>query len=158
MRDHVHGYDAGVRTPSPLAQAAVSGFAGSLIVASTAPVWRYANPTWRLTLPFVPHPGGALFSAVTFVIGVLLLGFGWFRLSGLITGSELVERARIALATKVIALWTLPIVLGPPLLSNDVYSYAAQGEIGSQGLDPTVVGPWALGGGRFWRAADVMLP
>ncbi len=117
-------------------------------------MWRYANPTWRLTLPFVPHPGGPLFSAVTFVVGVLLLGYGWFRLSGLIADTDIAERARIALATKVIALWASPIVLGPPLLSNDVYSYAAQGEIGSRGLDPTVVGPWALGGGRFWRAAD----
>ena len=143
-----------MRWTSPLAQAAVSGFVGSLIVATTAPVWRYANPTWRLTLPFVSHPGGALFSAVTFVLGVVLLGFGWFRLSGLIADTEIAERVRISLGAKVIALWSLPIVLGPPLLSNDVYSYAAQGEIGSRGLDPTVVGPWALGGGRFWRAAD----
>lgn len=117
-------------------------------------MWRYANPTWRLTLPFVSHPGGPLFSAVTFVMGVVLLGFGWFRLSGLMADTEVAERVRIRLGAKVIALWALPIVLGPPLLSNDVYSYAAQGEIGSRGLDPTVVGPWALGGGRFWRAAD----
>ncbi|MSV89115.1 MAG: hypothetical protein F2876_04800, partial [Actinobacteria bacterium] len=130
-----------MRWTSPLAQAAVSGFVGSLIVATTAPVWRYANPTWRLTLPFVSHPGGALFSAVTFVLGVVLLGFGWFRLSGLIANTEIAERVRISLGAKVIALWSLPIVLGPPLLSNDVYSYAAQGEIGSRGLDPTVVGP-----------------
>ncbi len=154
IRDQGQRYDARVRRTSPLAQAAVSGFVGSLIVASTAPVWRYANPTWRLTLPNVSHPGGPLFSAVTFVLGVVLLGFGWFRLSGLVSDVEIAERVRIRLGAKVMALWALPIMLGPPLLSNDVYSYAAQGEIGSRGLDPTVVGPWALGGGRFWRAAD----
>ena len=88
IRDQGQRYDARVRRTSPLAQAAVSGFVGSLIVASTAPVWRYANPTWRLTLPYVSHPGGPLFSAVTFVLGVVLLGFGWFRLSGLVWASN----------------------------------------------------------------------
>ena len=132
----------------------MSGFVGSLLVTTTAPVWRYANPSWRLTLPFVPHAGGPLFSAATFVVGVLLLGFGWFRLSGYLKPGELAEGVRLRVGVGVMALWALPIVLGPPLLSNDVYSYAAQGEIGSRGLDPTVVGPWALGGGPFFRAAD----
>jgi hypothetical protein len=142
------------RRPSPLAQAVAGGFLGALLLAATAPMWRYANPTWRLTLPFVPHPGGKLFSTVAFFAGVSLLGFGWFRLSGVMIDTSRAESWRLRVAAKVMSLWALPIVLGPPLLSNDVYSYAAQGEIGSRGLDPTVVGPWALGGGRFWRAAD----
>ena len=53
-------------------------------------------------------------------------------------------------------MWTAPILLSPPLLSNDVYSYAAQGELASRGVDPTVVGPNALGGGPFMRAADAI--
>jgi Glycosyltransferase family 87 len=142
------------RWTSPVLQASVSGFVGAVIIASTAPVWRNANPTWRFTLPFVSHPGGALFSASSFVIGVLCIGFGWFRLSGYARTKAIAESVRIRVSAQVMALWAVPIMLGPPLLSNDVYSYAAQGEIGSRGLDPTVVGPWALGGGRFWRAAD----
>lgn len=143
------------RSGRSLALAAGAGFVGSLAIATTAPVWRYANPTWRLTLPGVPHPADGALDPVAFIGGVLLLAFGWFRLSGLVSAaSGRTERARLGLASRVMALWALPIVLGPPLLSNDVYSYAAQGEIGSRGLDPTKVGPWALGGGRFWRAAD----
>lgn len=142
------------RLASPLVQATVAGFLGALLIASTAPVWRHANPSWRLTLPFVPHPGGKAFSTTMFFIAVSLLGFGWFRLSGVMADTGRAEAWRLRVGAKVMALWALPIVLGPPLLSNDVYSYAAQGEIGSRGLDPTVVGPWALGGGRFWRAAD----
>lgn len=137
-----------------LPQAVVAGFVGALLLATTAPVWRYANPSWRLTLPLVPHPGGRWFSTGSFFVAVGLLGFGWFRLSGVMADTARPESWRLRVAVKVTALWSLPIVLGPPLLSNDVYSYAAQGEIGSRGLDPTVVGPWALGGGRFWRAAD----
>ena len=139
---------------APLVQAVVSGFIGALVVATTAPVWRHANPTWRLTLPGVAHPGGSLFSAVSFVFGVALVGFGWFRLSGVMLRSKLPEAVRLRVSAQVLAVWALPIVLGPPLLSNDVYSYAAQGEIAGRGLDPTVVGPWGLGGGKFLQAAD----
>ncbi len=145
---------ARLRWSAPLIQALLCGFVGALIVATTAPVWRHANSTWRLTLPGVAHPGGPLFSAVTFVLGVALLGFGWFRLSGAMLHSELPEAVRLRVSAQVLAVWALPIVLGPPLLSNDVYSYAAQGEIAGRGLDPTVVGPWALGGGKFLQAAD----
>jgi hypothetical protein len=41
--------------------------------------------------------------------------------------------------------WVTPLLLGPPLLSNDVYSYAAQGMLVDRGLDPYSVGPSALG-------------
>jgi alpha-1,6-mannosyltransferase len=34
------------------------------------------------------------------------------------------------------ALWTLPVLLGPPIFSRDVYSYLAQGELLHLGLDP----------------------
>ena len=41
--------------------------------------------------------------------------------------------------------WVTPLLVGPPLLSNDVYSYAAQGMLVDRGLDPYSVGPSALG-------------
>jgi hypothetical protein len=41
--------------------------------------------------------------------------------------------------------WVAPLLVGPPLLSNDVYSYAAQGMLVDRGLDPYSVGPSALG-------------
>lgn len=45
----------------------------------------------------------------------------------------------------VAAAWSAPLVLGPPLLSSDVYTYAAQGIMVDRGLDPYSVGPSALG-------------
>ena len=35
------------------------------------------------------------------------------------------------------ALWFTPVLLGPPLLSSDIYSYAAEGAMVTKGLDPT---------------------
>jgi alpha-1,6-mannosyltransferase len=129
------------------------GFLGSLLVAATAPMRAEAAPTWRLTVPGVPHPGGPAFSAVTFVGGVLLLSLAWVRLGALtLDPAHAGRRMRIVVAA--CALWAVPVSLGPPLLSNDVYSYAAQGELAARGVDPTSFGPIALGGGRFLRAAD----
>ncbi|MEO5837955.1 MAG: polyprenol phosphomannose-dependent alpha 1,6 mannosyltransferase MptB [Acidimicrobiales bacterium] len=134
----------------------LTGFLGSLLVVVTAPVRREAAPSWRLTLPFVPHPGHALFSAMSFIVGMAMLSLAWIRLGALTVDHSETRRRRLAIVLAAAALWTAPILLSPPLLSNDVYSYAAQGELASRGVDPTVVGPNALGGGPFMRAADAI--
>lgn len=41
--------------------------------------------------------------------------------------------------------WSLPFVVGPPLLSSDVYTYAAQGLMVRRGFDPYQFGPSVLG-------------
>ena len=134
----------------------LTGFLGTLIVVVTAPVRREAVPSWRLTLPLVPHPGHAFFAATSFAVGMALLSLAWVRLGALTTDQTQTSRRRMCIVLAAGALWTAPILLGPPLLSNDVYSYAAQGELASRGVDPTVVGPNALGGGPFMRAADAI--
>nr|WP_249420003.1 polyprenol phosphomannose-dependent alpha 1,6 mannosyltransferase MptB [Rhabdothermincola salaria] len=92
-------------------------------------------------------------SAALFVGGLVLLGLGWL---GLIAraGRPGDRRRRMATIAAVMALWCLPFLVGPPLLSNDVYSYAAQGEMASQGIDPTSTGPIALGRGDWLRQVD----
>src|SRR6478609_1329582 len=147
--------------------AALSGLLGGLIIAASAPVWRLAPESWRLTLPGVPHPGSTAESTIYFLIGLVLLAVGWL---GLVhragrTGST---RKRLVMVALVIAVWAIPVSLGPPLLSNDVYSYAAQGEMASRGVDPSSIGPVGIatsplgGAGRndwvtmadpVWRAA-----
>jgi hypothetical protein len=139
---------------NPLRSAAFFGFIGTLIVVTTAPVRSEAAPTWRLTLPFVPHPGGRPFSIAAFVLGTALLGYGWIRLGTYAARRDRGGSHRLRNVGLVISLWAAPIMLGPPLLSNDVYSYAAQGELASHGYDVTKWGPVALGGGPFLRAAD----
>ncbi len=42
------------------------------------------------------------------------------------------------------AWWSLPLALAPPLLSRDVYSYAAQGQVAAHGLNPYEHGPAEL--------------
>jgi len=66
------------------------------------------------------------------VVGVLLLGGAWWRL-----------RAGSGAAA---VLWSLPLLLAPPLFSRDVYAYAGQAALVVEGLDPYTVGPSALPG------------
>ncbi len=132
---------------------ALSGFLGGLIVAASAPVWRLAPESWRITLPGVPHPGSTAESTVYFLVGLVLLAVGWL---GLVhragrTGST---RTRLVMVGIVIAIWAVPVSLGPPLLSNDVYSYAAQGEMASRGVDPSSIGPIGIGRNDWTTMAD----
>ena len=47
----------------------------------------------------------------------------------------------------ILALWGLPLFLGPPIFSRDLYSYIAQGLLAHHGLNPYHVAPSALGKG-----------
>jgi Glycosyltransferase family 87 len=60
----------------------------------------------------------------------------------------------------IAGLWSLPLLIGPPLFSKDLYSYIGQGTVAHRGLDPYRVGPNVLGHGPLlesiasvWRHA-----
>ncbi len=131
-----------------------SGLVGSLVVAGSAPVWRLAAPGWRITVPGIAHPGDSTFSIWTFLIGVVLIALGWIGLIGRSERQRWPERRRLVMVLAVLVLWATPLALAPPLLSNDAYSYAAQGELASRGIDPTAHGPVYLGRGDFLSPAD----
>lgn len=142
-----------------LALCAVSGVVGGLVIAATSPVWWLAPiGAWRFTLPGVPHPGSSLFSSITFVGGVVLLALAWIGLIGAARRQAPTTsgwRGGLGVVTLIALAWAVPFLLAPPQLSNDAYSYAAQGEMASQGIDPTATGPNSLPrNSEFWRAAD----
>lgn len=96
---------------------------------------------------------------VLFYFGVAALLAGWLGLSR-------VAQARSTSAryiSLVAAVWCLPLALGMPLFSRDVYSYLAQGTIAHLGLNPYHAPPTVLGGlgqghvlgavDPFWRHA-----
>lgn len=134
---------------------AVVGFLGVLVVVASAPVWRNAAPAWRLTVPGIPHPpDGSIPAAILFVGGLIAMWVGWAGMIGRADRMPGTPRRRLVVAAVVLGLWALPPLLGTPILSNDVYSYAAQGEMASRGVDPTSVGPYALSRGPFLNAVD----
>jgi hypothetical protein len=91
-------------------------------------------------------------------LGIMLVYVGLVLMLG--SWYEVVRAVRSRPGTTVRSLvavlvaWEVPIVLGAPLFSGDVYSYAAQGQMVTTGLSPYVHGPSALGGGPFLRLVD----
>jgi hypothetical protein len=80
-------------------------------------------------------PGRILATAVL-MAGVLLMLDSWLRLR---------PRAGRPQPTRhILWLWSLPLLLAPPLFSRDAYSYAGQGRIVHIGLDPYRYGPAAI--------------
>ncbi len=147
-----------VRSNMILLLSAASGFVGSLAIVVTAPLWYLAPPgSWRLTIAGIPHGDqdtSSWFAGVTFVVSVILMAAGWIGLIGRADRQRWRERSRMLMVGAVIALWAAPMLLAPPLLSNDAYSYAAQGELASRGFDPTSQGPSYLLGGDFMIGTD----
>lgn len=134
---------------------ALVGFAGVLVVVASAPVWRNAAPTWRLTIPGIAHPPeSSLHAAILFVGGLIAMWVGWVGMIGRAERMPTSPKVRLIVAVVVLVLWCIPPVLGTPMLSNDAYSYAAQGEMMTRGIDPTEVGPYALSRGPFLSAVD----
>ncbi|MER6732060.1 polyprenol phosphomannose-dependent alpha 1,6 mannosyltransferase MptB [Streptomyces puniciscabiei] len=75
--------------------------------------------------------------------GVVLLIAAWVLLGRLVRGPQPPGPRALLL---VLAVWTAPLLLAPPLFSRDVYSYLAQGAMVDAHMDVYAHGPAALGG------------
>lgn len=127
------------KTPNRLAGL---GLAGSVLLAvgaflagplpGEAPLGRAAH-LWGETVGF-------RLGLLAYLVGLVLLGWAWWRLRTFTLTS------RWVMVTG--ALWALPLLVAPPLGSRDPYSYACHGAIWLDGHDPYAVGPAA--GGCSW--------
>jgi alpha-1,6-mannosyltransferase len=72
---------------------------------------------------------------VAFYAGVALLVWAWIRLRSTVDGRRMLV---------AIGVWATPLLVCPPVLSQDLYIYLAQGAIAHAGLDPYTTGPSAL--------------
>lgn len=78
----------------------------------------------------------ATFYASAVFLTLAWVGVGVFAHRGVLTS----RRAWVLLAA-----WAVPLLIGPPLFSRDVYSYIGQGMLIRHGLNPYHVGPAVLG-------------
>ncbi|MDQ2782672.1 polyprenol phosphomannose-dependent alpha 1,6 mannosyltransferase MptB [Lapillicoccus sp.] len=105
-------------------------FAGSFTPAFLPDVNPFMNVP---VLGALQTPAGMVVATATLVIGVLLLLEAWLRLRP--------RAGRPKVSRHILWLWSLPLLLAPPLFSRDAYSYAGQGRLVTIGLDPYRYGP-----------------
>lgn len=94
-------------------------------------------------------------AGVGLITGLVLLAWAFLLLLRLAVAGQVTVRQ----VTRTVLLWAAPLLVGPPLMSLDVHSYVAQGEMARIGLDPYRVGPEFMRGDFYdpvdprWRAA-----
>jgi alpha-1,6-mannosyltransferase len=118
-----------------------------------------------LTSQMLDHPlvsalrstlGGSLAARGFVIIGLAVLLQAW-----LLLGSELLSRQHahdapsVRQVLGVLAFWSAPLLLAPPMFSRDVYSYYVQGRVFGAGYDPTTIGVDVIPG-WFDDGADPM--
>ena len=119
------------------------GLLGSVVIAYAGPrAVGDATVTWW----YVPAaPSGRAGSVALLYAGMALLCLAWLGMGRRLTppGRSSAPGDRRDLLV-VGALWALPLALGPPLFSRDMYSYLAQGTILHLGLNPYHATPAVL--------------
>ncbi|MBH0774839.1 polyprenol phosphomannose-dependent alpha 1,6 mannosyltransferase MptB [Nocardia sp. NEAU-351] len=100
------------------------------------------NPTYGkaiIGLPARVHSSGL---AVT-MLGTVVVMLAWLLLGRFALGLRSSQGRRLTRSQldRTLLLWIIPLSVAPPMFSQDVYSYLAQGEIAARGLDPYDVGP-----------------
>lgn len=105
-------------------QVMLVGAVGSLLVALCG---------WFTSVPFRPTPPLWLTVLLRFLAGIGLAAWcvAWWWGRRFITESP-------RRAIPILALWTLPLLLSPALMSRDAWAYAAQGQILARGGNPYV--------------------
>jgi hypothetical protein len=127
---------------------AIGGTCASVAVALGGVLdgWAGINGVWFAVNPLGSHPtlGKAMMIGGAFVlVGVWLATLALFRRLRVVPIRAIVV---------VFAMWALPLVVGPPVFSKDVYAYSADGALLSEGFNPYTHGVDALGSGNGYLA------
>lgn len=84
------------------------------------------------SLSWLTYGHGRMLAHAVLYLGIGLLTWAWIRLGRAARAGAISGRA-VMVATGV---WMLPLLVCPPLFSNDVYSYLAQGDLPVHGMNP----------------------
>jgi hypothetical protein len=154
-------------TPGPfegwrfLWQPAVLGFAALTSILAGA---SFTNSPYKLNMTNTwffgePSPSAVgapsttkyILSVVLVYGGLLLLMRVWLRLAEVM---KLHVGAPLRKLWWIFALWSIPMIVAPPLFSRDVFSYAAQGEMAAHNISPYLYGPFTLGSSPYVTPVD----
>ncbi|MDQ4051521.1 MAG: polyprenol phosphomannose-dependent alpha 1,6 mannosyltransferase MptB [Actinomycetota bacterium] len=130
----------------------IRGFVGSVLVLLGGLVVSSLPPSTplmhaELLLDLRGAEVGRMAALSLILLGLGLLAGQWLSLCRHIALAEGEERDdALALVRHATVVWSVPLVLAPPLFSRDGWSYAAQGVLAHLGLSPYENGPAVLQG------------
>jgi alpha-1,6-mannosyltransferase len=139
-------------------RAAVLGLFGTALVSLTASLpgspFAFKVPgAWFFGVPSPANGGIAHASGFLLLVeltggfaGILLLCRAWLSVVGDVSRATEQRTGRLG---AILALWAIPLLVAPPMFSNDIYDYAGQGELVSRHINPYLYGPGILGGSPF---------
>jgi hypothetical protein len=137
--------------------AAVAGFVGMALVVlgASLPSSPFTSKLPGSWIFGIPAPGSApprheLLGIAVVYGGMLVLLCAWYC----IVTFPGEDGGRLRRLYGVFALWVVPLVVAPPLFSRDVYTYGAEGELVSRGIDPYTHGLQSVGKSTFSGLAD----
>jgi len=114
-----------------------------------AGTWFFGEPA---NAPYqAPSQTQLLLAIVLTYGGLVLLMRVWLRLAQIVHNHV---GAPLRTLWRIFVLWSVPMIVAPPLFSRDVFSYAAQGEMTAHGLSPYLYGPFTLGAGPYVTPVD----
>ena len=114
--------------------------------------WFFGTPSAGSGGGIATAHGFALLAALACgFAGLVLLSRAWLTISRRRAAEP--EPTTRPLAC-ILALWSVPLLVAPPMFSNDIYSYAAQGEMVSHHINPYLYGPGSLGATPFAALAQ----
>lgn len=85
------------------------------------------------------YRAGRWLGTFVIVIGMAFLAWAWVHLVLSVRSGPVEERLRRVKGTTI--LWSLPLLVAPPLFSHDGWSYLAQGALTQAGRDPYRISP-----------------
>jgi len=144
-RNHVSGRPVLMLSIGGFVASGTVVFAGGRIGAAPAAL---PLTSWFGLLAHAGYTVTNLIPGLLMIAGIAALAALW--LVALSLARTLGERGVWTIAT----VWAVPFVIGPPLLSTDVYSYAAHGLLARAGLSPYHHAPSALAGQAIVNAID----
>ena len=143
----------------PLIVAGTAGLIGSLCVLigvaqSGSPFTSKLPDAWFFGLGDGASSGSQNYTftgIIVLYLGVVIMIGSWYEIVRTLRRNPAIPVRRVV---AIIVAWAVPVLVIPPLFSRDVYSYAAQGELVSRGLNPYLHGPTALGPNPYLRLVD----
>ncbi len=124
-------------------------FTNSPFKLDMANTWFFGEPSVNAT--GIPSETKSIVAIVLVYGGLLLLMRVWLRLVEVMKIHPGSPTRRLWI---MLVLWSLPMIIAPPMFSRDVFSYAAQGEMTSHHLSPYVLGPFSLGSSPYVNPVD----